>query len=220
MSDNRISPDLFSVAGDALGRTAARRPSVVARVVARLRADKFDHQLAVGVPAPAGSALAVHQARLTSTAERESIARSLREALRDSHTGAVFSSRIPVHPRNIAAAEELIDAITLRLHSPRPGVRVEWHGCDGCSPTAADPSTGTAKVTWAVGSARHSLRSRCDGRSAVVATSQIPVHNDTKGMGAQMPTEKYGVGSPFHAGGGGGGGGGSGAGTQLFDGPS
>jgi hypothetical protein len=47
--------------------------------------------------------------------------------------------------------------------------------------------------------------------------SQIPVHNDTKGMGAQMPTEKYGVRSPFHAGGGGGGGG---AATQLFEGAS
>ena len=65
MSDNRISPELFSVASDAPGRTAARRPSFVARVIARLRADKFDHQLAVGVPAPPGSALAVHQARLT-----------------------------------------------------------------------------------------------------------------------------------------------------------
>ncbi len=41
-------------------------------------------------------------------------------------------------------------------------------------------------------------------------------------MGAQIPTEKYGVMSPFHAGGGGGGGGGGGAGaaTQLFDGAS
>jgi hypothetical protein len=39
-------------------------------------------------------------------------------------------------------------------------------------------------------------------------------------MGAQMPTEKYGVMSPFHAGGGGGGGGGSGAATQVFDGGS
>lgn len=48
----------------------------------------------------------------------------------------------------------------------------------------------------------------------------MPVHNDTNGMGAQMPTEKYGVRSPFHAGGGGGGGGGSGAGTQLFEGAS
>jgi hypothetical protein len=55
------------------------------------------------------------------------------------------------------------------------------------------------------------------GRSAVVTTPQIPVHNDTKGIGAQMPTEKYGVRSPFHAGGGGGG---AGAATQLFDGTS
>ena len=39
-------------------------------------------------------------------------------------------------------------------------------------------------------------------------------------MGAQIPTEKYGVISPFQAGGGGGGGGGAGAATQLFDGAS
>ena len=32
----------------------------------------------------------------------------------------MFSSRIPLHSRNISAAEELIDAITLRLHSPKP----------------------------------------------------------------------------------------------------
>lgn len=62
---------------------------------------------------------------------------------------------------------------------------------------------------------------------------QIPVHNDTKGIGAQMPTEKYGVRSPFQPGGGGGGrggggggggsrggGGGTGAATQLFEGAS
>ena len=45
----------------------------------------------------------------------------------------------------------------------------------------------------------------------------MPVHSDTNGMGAQMPTEKYGVRSPFHAGGGGGG---SGAATQVLDGGS
>src|SRR4051794_5250313 len=120
MSDNKISPALFSVASDALGATAARRPSIASRVVAGFRAGMFAPRLAVGVRAPAGPALAVHQARLTSAAEREAIARSLRAAVHDAHTGAVFSSRIPVHPRNIAAAEELIDAITLRLHSPRP----------------------------------------------------------------------------------------------------
>lgn len=119
MSNNRMSPEVFSVTGDALRRTAAARPSVIARMIARLRAEKFDHQLAVGAPAPAGSSLAAHEVRLTSTSEREAIARSLRQAVRDSHTGAVFSSRIPVHPRNIAAAEDLIDTITLRLHSPQ-----------------------------------------------------------------------------------------------------
>ena len=40
------------------------------------------------------------------------------------------------------------------------------------------------------------------------------------GMGTQIPTLKYGVISPFHAGGGRGGGGGAGAATQLFDGTS
>lgn len=56
---------------------------------------------------------------------------------------------------------------------------------------------------------------------------QIPVHSDTKGIGAQIPIEKPGVGSPFHGGGGGGGGGGAGGGaggsgatTQVFDGAS
>ena len=46
----------------------------------------------------------------------------------------------------------------------------------------------------------------------------MPVHSETNGMGAQIPTEKYGVGSPFH--GGGGGGGGSGAATQVLEGGS
>jgi hypothetical protein len=43
----------------------------------------------------------------------------------------------------------------------------------------------------------------------------MPVHSDTNGMGAQIPTEKYGVRSPFHAGGGG-----NAAATQVLDGGS
>jgi hypothetical protein len=55
--------------------------------------------------------------------------------------------------------------------------------------------------------------------------SQIPAQSETNGIGAQIPTEKYGVISPFHAGGGGGGGGGGsgaaeGATTQVFVGGS
>jgi hypothetical protein len=45
------------------------------------------------------------------------------------------------------------------------------------------------------------------------------VHSDTNGIGAQIPTEKYGVGSPFHAVLGGGGGGNAAA-MHVFDGAS
>ncbi len=140
MPNNKISPDLLSTASGVLRRTTAPRPSLAARVTARLRAYQLDRQLAVGVPAPAGSALAVHQARLTSVAEREAIARALRLAVRDARTGATLrSSRIPVDPSNIAAAEDLIDAITLRLHSPRPVsargmARLRVVMSDGCGP--------------------------------------------------------------------------------------
>lgn len=121
MPDNKISPDLPSAASEVLRRPGGSRPSLAARVSARLRAHRLDRQLAVGVSAPQGSALAAHQARLTSVAEREAIARALRQAVHEAHAGGdPRSSRIPVHPANIAAAEDLIDAITLRLHSPRP----------------------------------------------------------------------------------------------------
>jgi hypothetical protein len=121
MPDNKISPDLPSAASEIRRRAAASRPSLAARASARLRAHQLDRQLAVGVSARPGSALAVHQARLTSVAEREAIARALRRAVHDAHAGGTpRSSRVPLHSDNIAAAEDLIDAITLRLHSPRP----------------------------------------------------------------------------------------------------
>src|ERR1700752_5146544 len=113
MPNNKISPDLFSAASDIRRRSAAPRPSLIARVTAWLKASQYDRQLAVGVPAPAGSALAGHQARLTSVAAREALAWALRQAVHDIHAGSrPPSSRIRVHPNNIAAAEDLIDTIT------------------------------------------------------------------------------------------------------------
>lgn len=121
MSDNRISPEIRSSATDAARWDAVPRASLAAYLIARLRAGKFDRMLAVGVPAPEGSALAVHQARLTSAKEREGIARALRQSVLDAKSGGTpLSSRIPVHADNVAEAADLIDAITLRLHSPRP----------------------------------------------------------------------------------------------------
>jgi hypothetical protein len=140
MPNNKISPDLLSAASDVRRRSAELRPSLAARVTAWLRASQFDRQLAVGVPAPAGSALAVHQTRLTSMAEREAIAWALRQAVHGAHAGGTpLSSRIPLHPTNIAAAEDLIDTITLRLHSPRPVgargmARLRVVLSDGCGP--------------------------------------------------------------------------------------
>src|SRR3981189_431432 len=87
MPDNRFPPNLLPTASDVLRRAPAPRPSLAARVTARLRAHQLDRQLAVGVQAHPASALAVHQARLTSVAEREAIARTLRLAVCDARRG-------------------------------------------------------------------------------------------------------------------------------------
>jgi hypothetical protein len=120
MPNNKISPELLSTA-DVIRREARPRASLAARLSALLRAGHFDRQLAVGVPALEGSAIAVHQMRLTSVDEREAIARSLRFAVRDARSGVnPLTSRVPLHPTNITDAEDLIDRVTLRLHSPQP----------------------------------------------------------------------------------------------------
>ena len=122
MNDNHIRVGDASTADTPdTARRGQARPSVRARMTARLRAARFDRALAVGVPAPAGSTLAAHAARLTSVAERHTIARALRRAVRDAKdTRATQSGRVPMHRANIASAEALIDEVTLRLHAPHP----------------------------------------------------------------------------------------------------
>ena len=123
MNDNHVGVGGASSAGtlDSARRGHARR-SVRARMMARLRARRFDQALAVGVPAPAGSALAAHAARLTSVAERHAVAQALRRAVRDANDdpGATQSGRVPMHRANIASAKALIDEVTRRLHAPHP----------------------------------------------------------------------------------------------------
>ena len=123
MSGNRISIGFLSSAQmqGATRRDEAPRAPFGARVMARLFADKYDQLLAVGVSAPAGSALAVHAARLTSVDEREAVARSLRRSVDDARDrDALVSSRVELNVPNIIAAQDRIDQVTLRLHSPRP----------------------------------------------------------------------------------------------------
>jgi len=121
MAENEIWADIASTVRDTTRGHAIPRASLTARLTAWLWAGKFDGLIAVGVRAPAGSALAVHEARLTSVAEREAIARTLRQAVADARGGDyLLSSRVPLHVPNISGAEDIIDAVTLRLHSPRP----------------------------------------------------------------------------------------------------
>jgi hypothetical protein len=121
MSDNRISPELLSAAAGGARVYETPRAPFTARLIARLRAGKFDRLIAVGVRGAEGTPLAAHEERLTSVGEREAIARSLRQAVSDARGGGVLiSSRVPLHIPNVTAAEDMIDAVTLRLHSPRP----------------------------------------------------------------------------------------------------
>ena len=94
--------------------------SLAARVLARMRAAQYDRQLAVGVTPKTGSALAAHRARITSTAERHALARSLRGILRDARSGTPSSVRVPVNVENIEAALDVLDRVALRLQAPPP----------------------------------------------------------------------------------------------------
>jgi hypothetical protein len=108
-------------APDLTQRDTAPRPSLRARLTARLHAHRFDRMLAVGMRGPADSALAVHAERLISRAERDSIARTLRRAVHDAHHGrASLSSRAPLHREKIVAAAKLIEDVALLLQSAHP----------------------------------------------------------------------------------------------------
>jgi hypothetical protein len=122
MSGNRISFGFLSMAQiSPAKRHDASRVPLSKRLIARAKANQFDRMLAVGAPAPEGSALALHAAKLISTEEREAIARTLRRAVDDVSGNAVLVSfRVPLNAPNITAAADRIEQVTLRLHSPRP----------------------------------------------------------------------------------------------------
>ncbi|KUI43252.1 hypothetical protein AU197_25325 [Mycobacterium sp. IS-1590] len=98
-------------------RSVIEVPTVTAHLVARLCAKRLDQQLAVGAIPHAGSALALHSARIRSVRERHAVARVLRRIVEQSR-----SDRAPggskIHRANVRASADLIDAITLRLHAP------------------------------------------------------------------------------------------------------
>lgn len=97
------------------------RLPLATRLKARLLAERYDRQLAAGATAPLYSALEVHACRLITIAEREAVARSLRESLQDARTvPSPWTARSWTHRPNVLAAADVIDTVTLWLHSPRP----------------------------------------------------------------------------------------------------
>lgn len=119
-------------------------PNWVARLQARAFAAKFDRQVDEGVTPQPSSPLAAHIIRLTSTQEREDIARSFRRIL---DGGPQLS--ISVLTNRIEECRNVIDDITLRLHSPRPVAaqgmaRLRMILSNGSGPLYFQASTGLA----------------------------------------------------------------------------
>jgi hypothetical protein len=96
-------------------------PGLLARLAARLLVSRYDGMLAAGVTPASGSALEVHARRLTTFHEREVVARSYRLALAEARQPlTMWTARSWAHRPNLVGAADLIDTVTLRLHSPRP----------------------------------------------------------------------------------------------------
>ena len=96
-------------------------PTLRTRLQARFLAGRLDRDIEAGILAEPGSALALHMVHVTSVEERQALARSLRHAVSDPcDTGRVVPMRVPVHPQRVAACHDVMDDITLLLHSPRP----------------------------------------------------------------------------------------------------
>ncbi len=97
------------------------RATLATRLRSRVFAGRLDRDVEAGIVPLPGSPLALHMARLTSTEEREALAHTLRHAVADmDHARAVYSARIPVHPERLTLCRDVVDDITLLLHSPRP----------------------------------------------------------------------------------------------------
>ena len=91
-----------------------------ARLTVRLFAWRFDDALAFGGTVAPGTALGLHAARLTSDRERDGVVLALRRVSRQAReTRPLRSTTVAVHRANVVAAEDAIEAVALRLRSPR-----------------------------------------------------------------------------------------------------
>lgn len=121
MGRNNFRHDVELPGGSAPPPVSEALPSLATRWRVRFLAARLDRDLEAGILPEPGSALALHMARVTSVEERQALARSLRHAVSDPcDTGRVVPMRVPFHAQRVAACQDVINDITLLLHSPRP----------------------------------------------------------------------------------------------------
>lgn len=116
------------------------RAPLTARLTARVLAGCYDRLLAAGVFPRPHSPLDIHAHRLTTVAEREAVARAFRHTLSEARKPlTAWTARSWVDRPRVVAAEDVIDTVTLWLHSPRPVrspgmARLRLILADGCGP--------------------------------------------------------------------------------------
>lgn len=98
----------------------ARRVRVRDRLAARVRPFELDAQLARGVPPDASVRLVLRAHRLISPAQRATLARSLRRAVRDARVTHRRGSPVPLRQGAILDAASQIEHLAQRLTAPQP----------------------------------------------------------------------------------------------------
>jgi hypothetical protein len=97
------------------------QPSWLERLRARLFAARYDRQVDAGVTPVAGTALAVHHARLTAPLERAELGHALRLVMSDAEPGwDGMNPRVPVRAKVIHDATGVFEDVVQRLEEPLP----------------------------------------------------------------------------------------------------
>ena len=112
-----MSTLLLLASGEAvIGRRAGLRD----RLVAWLRADALDRELARGVAPESCGALTLRARTLIGPSARATLARQLRRVVSDARGGHVWLSRVPVRRPEVLDAADELDVLADRLAAPGP----------------------------------------------------------------------------------------------------
>jgi hypothetical protein len=126
---------------------AIRTPEIApiplsSRLWARLCATRYDRRVEAGDAVVAGSPLAAHHVRLTSSAEREDLSGALLHLMQDAGLLAgesVINARVPIHVDAVRKSADVLEDVLCRLADPTPlrargMARLRLLLCDGRSP--------------------------------------------------------------------------------------